>query len=297
MEFLGDLILLLYFLHSIQKEYALTIVAAHLDHEWRSDSAHDLLFCSVLCKKLGIPFVSKKASELTINPRKNGSKEAFARTLRRHYLESVCKEYQADVIALGHHHDDQQETFFIRLIRGATLSGLASMKPKNGLYIRPLLPVSKKEILDYLHEHSLDYRIDSTNSSDLYLRNRIRATILPAFARVDPRFDATIMHTIESLQETEDFLTELTATTFTTITTQRAGTYYISISKLLSLHSVLQNRIIMHWLIIQQVPFVPTHALLEEIVRFLNNNKSNKHTILPSWSIIKQRTNAFIVKI
>lgn len=291
-----DSVFLLHFLQSIQKEYGLKLIAAHLDHEWRLNSAHDVLFCAHLCEQLNISFVSKKASELSFIPKDNGSQESLGRTLRRFYLESVCKENNADAIALAHHKDDQQETFFIRLIRGATLSGLASIKPKNGFYIRPLLTMSKNDILAYLHNHAHKYLTDSTNNSDLYLRNRIRTSVIPTLVNADKRFDATIIRTIESLQEAETFLTELTAATFNTLAILRDTSYYISISHLLSLHNFLQHRIIIHWLIVQQASFVPTQALVHEIIRFLHNNKSNHHALSSSWTLVKKKDNAFIIK-
>ncbi len=70
--------------------------------------------------------------------------EELGRTMRRQFLTKVAKEHSADYIALGHHAQDQQETFFIRLMRGASLPGLTAMRPRQGMYIRPLLQTNKK---------------------------------------------------------------------------------------------------------------------------------------------------------
>lgn len=289
-----DSVFLLHFLHSVQERFSLTLIAAHLDHQWRSSSHLDVIFCANICKKLGIPFISKKATELAITVKKNGSQEAIGRTLRRHFLESICKEYQANSIALGHHKQDQQETFFIRLMRGATLSGLGGIQPKSRLYIRPLLTFCKHKILDFLHNQSIEYLVDSTNDSDLYLRNRIRMTLLPTLTTIDKRFDTNLMRTITSLQETEQFLAELTQQTFDTLATKDNGTYSLSIDKFLALHHVLQYRILMHWMILQRVPFTPTQALLNEIIRFSQQRKSKEHTIYSSWSLCKNNGKMFI---
>ena len=76
----------------------------------------------------------------------------------------IAKQYNANTIALGHHLQDQEETFFIRLIRGTTLSGLAAIRPKAGLYIRPLLETNKQDIIKYLEQHTFTFLIDPTNA-------------------------------------------------------------------------------------------------------------------------------------
>ena len=116
------------------------LIAAHLDHEWRQDSAKDVAFCKQACKSLNVPFVSKKLSELNLSFK--GSPEEIGRNARRYFLEQIRTKHNADLIALGHHLQDQEETFFIRLIRGTSLSGLCAMWPKKGFYIRPLLQMN-----------------------------------------------------------------------------------------------------------------------------------------------------------
>ncbi len=139
-----DSVFLLHALAQLRTTRKLFLVAAHLDHEWRTESAQDMQFCKTLAESYAIPFVAKKISQLSLSYKSNGSKEEYGRKARRFFFESLAQEYNADAIALAHHADDQQETFFIRLMRGATVSGLYGMKPKDGLYIRPLLSIKKK---------------------------------------------------------------------------------------------------------------------------------------------------------
>ena len=115
------------------------VVVAHLDHEWRPNSDEDVQFCHELAKKYDIRLVAAKMSDLSISLKFNGSKEEVARHARRFFFEQLRKKENADTIALAHHAQDQQETFFIRLIRGASLAGLTAIKPQHGYYIRPLL--------------------------------------------------------------------------------------------------------------------------------------------------------------
>ncbi len=209
-----DSVFLLHVLAALRQEKNFTIIAAHLNHEWRAESLYDEQVSQELCQQLGITFISKKMSELHLNIKFNGSKEEIGRKARRTFFESMAKEYHAHAIALAHHADDQQETFFIRLMRGASLAGLAGMKAKDGLYIRPLLNIKKVEILEYLHEHNIAYAIDTSNESADYLRNRIRRSVIPALRAADERFDMNFETTHEQLQQAEDFLQELAKEAF-----------------------------------------------------------------------------------
>ena len=150
-----DSLFLLHFLASIRAELNLTLVAAHLDHGWRTNSADDAKFCQEASAALGVPCVTQKISDLGLTLKFNGSLEEVGRQARRHFLQGIKEQYQAQAIALGHHLQDQQETFFIRLIRGTSLSGLVSMRSRHGSFIRPLLSICKQDILAYLDAHAI----------------------------------------------------------------------------------------------------------------------------------------------
>ena len=144
-----DSVCLLHVLRQLQEEYGLVLIAAHLDHEWRNNSKEDARFCKQYAESLGIHFVEAKASEIVGVRKYNGSKEELGRRLRRSFFESVMQKNNGHSIALGHHANDQQETFFLRMMRGASIAGLSGMKPKERGYLRPLLGCHKHEILEY----------------------------------------------------------------------------------------------------------------------------------------------------
>jgi tRNA(Ile)-lysidine synthase len=289
-----DSIFLLHFLAQLTSHKPLTLITAHLDHEWRKDSANDVLFCKEIAHSYGIPFVAGKASELIHAIKPNGSQEEIGRKLRHLFLEATAQQYGAGAIALGHHAQDQEETFFIRLIRGTTLSGLIGIRPKQGLYIRPLLELNKPEIIRYLQEHSIDYLIDPTNESESYLRNRIRRNVLPTLHEVDNRFDANFLRTIHHLQAAELFLEKTTSEHFELISSSVQGKRTIDLTTFFALDPYLQKRILIHWLITESVPFVPTSSFFDEIMRFLNTNKSGEHTMHTTWALVKKESNLWI---
>lgn len=280
-----DSVFLLHYLASLRQEMNLTLIAAHLDHGWRAESTKDAQFCQQVADGYQIPLIIKNLKDMQVSFKSNGSKEELGRKARRAFFEQVAQEHGATAIALAHHADDQMETFIMRLIRGASLTGLAGMKAKDGLYIRPLLTISKQEILDYLHEHKIPYVIDASNESDEYLRNRIRNSVIPALKSCDDRYEKNFANTHAKLIETEKFLQQMATTTLLTIANENNA---LDIQKLLALNPVLRNRVLINWMIIHKVPFTPSQGLLNEIVRFLENSKNNTHTLYQKWHLVKK---------
>ncbi len=291
-----DSVFLLHYLAKLQKKGTISLIVAHLDHKWRPDSHKDELFCREITQNLGITFVSKKISELTIKVKPNGSQEEFGRIMRRHFLETVMKEHQANTIALAHHLQDQEETFLIRLIRGATLTGLTAMQSKYGPYIRPLLEINKENIIAYLKKHTIAYITDPSNELPTFLRNRIRATVLPALRACDKRFDHNFLITLRRLKNTEEFLKQITTQTFASILEINENRE-IDLKKFLDQQPIMQYRIIMHWLQNENVPFSPTQSFLDEIIRFLQQPEGKNHEINKAWSIVKKKNKVHIEKL
>ena len=292
-----DSVFLLNYLATLKKEGSIkNLIVAHLDHEWREDSDKDEKFCREIAKKYDVPVVAQKLSDLAISLKFEGSKEELGRNARRHFLESVKKEYDADLIALAHHAQDQQETFFIRLIRGTSLSGLTAMKPKHGCYIRPLLEINKKDIVDFLEKNDILYLIDPSNISEDFLRNRIRKHVIPALQKCDDRFDVKFQKTLHRLQKTESFLENLTKETFENISTENKGVFYINLKQMLNLNIVLIYRILVYWLCKQKVKFPVSEGFLDETIKFLKQPGSKEHQLHETWKMIKKKGVAHIQK-
>lgn len=290
-----DSVFLLHALCAVQKEFNLTIIAAHLDHQWRTQSADDVAFCKQLTTSLHVPFVHTTMATLNHTIKWNGSKEEYARHARKHFLHLVAQKHTAASIATAHHAQDQEETFFIRLIRGASLTGLCSIRPKQGLYIRPLLTTSKTTILAYLETNAIAYLTDSTNLSNNFLRNRLRNTALPALKSTDSRFERNFAHTMSHLVAVEHYLEEQTASLYRMIAHINNDTLELDIAQLHAIHPMMQQRILLHWLVSHKVQCTPSQRLFNEISRFLKSSRSKNHRIHALWSIKKRGTKAVIV--
>lgn len=204
-----DSLALLFILYSLRKELNLRLYIAHLDHRIRKDSHKDAKFVKALAGKLKIPFYA-----MAVNLRRSAGKssiEELAREERFKFLFRVARGVKAAKIALGHNQDDQAETVLMRLIRGSGLSGLASILPKRKIakhiVIRPMIQTTRKSINSYLKRKKVNARIDATNRSSLYLRNRIRNNLFPLLIKnYNPNIKEVLANSAQVIASDYDFL-------------------------------------------------------------------------------------------
>ena len=135
--------------------------------------------------------------------------EMAARDLRYAWFEELRQQLNYDKIAVAHHADDQAETFFINLLRGAGLRGLKGMQPQNGVIIRPLLWASREQIRKYAVENQITWREDHTNAETVYLRNKIRNQLLPVFDELHPEARQSLYKSLEHLASENELYREL----------------------------------------------------------------------------------------
>ena len=175
-------------------------VAAHCNFHLRgAESDGDDWFVRKFAEKRGIQcFVNHFETE-KYAAKYGISIEMAARDLRYAWFEQLRQQLGYDKIAVAHHADDQAETFFINLLRGAGLRGLKGMKPQNGHIIRPLLWASREQIRKYAVENHITWREDHTNVETVYLRNRIRNQLLPVFDELQPGARQGLYKTLEHL--------------------------------------------------------------------------------------------------
>jgi tRNA(Ile)-lysidine synthase len=185
------------------------VVAAHLDHGLRPGSDADAVFCADLAGRLGVPFRTARVDVAARARRRHQGLEEAARRARYAFLRGVMREEGARAIAVAHTRDDQAETVILRLLRGAGSSGLAAMRKRSRDLVRPLLGVSREQVLAYLAERGLRWREDPTNADpDYATRNRVRHEVLPLLARINPNIGATLARTAEVLAGEADLVAE-----------------------------------------------------------------------------------------
>ena len=183
------------------------LYAAHFEHGIRGEEAlADLAFCRELCLKIHVPLFSESGDVPGYAEREGLSVETGARKLRYGFLRRLKAALGADVIALGHHRDDQAETVLLHLIRGSGMAGLTGMSPRSGDLVRPLLDVGREDVLAYLAERRQPYRTDSTNALTDASRNRLRQEGMEALKAVNPRAAEHIAACADRLRAEDEFL-------------------------------------------------------------------------------------------
>lgn len=209
----ADSVCLLFVLLELQKEIGFELVAAHVNHGLRGEAADaDEAYVKELCKEHGILCESYFANvELIAKNRKQSTEEA-GREVRKEFFAQMLGKYHGTKIALAHHQNDSAETFLLNLARGTGLKGLGGIAPVNGNVIRPLLCAERNEIETYLQERGILYRVDETNASDDYTRNRLRNHVLPYLEqKVNSKTVEHMNETMEQLRQVQEFLDEQTA--------------------------------------------------------------------------------------
>jgi len=181
----ADSVSLLLALHGVAGEFAVELHAAHLHHGLRgADADADRAFVRATCAALGIPLTDAAWNTRVRMKRRGLSGQAGLRTLRRAFLVQAARRAGASWIATGHTADDQLETLLLRLARGTGLTGLGAMSTRSGVWIRPLLEVTRAEIESDLGRIRQPWREDRSNRSLRYARNWIRHRVIPALAAV-----------------------------------------------------------------------------------------------------------------
>jgi len=202
-----DSVFLIYFFDLIKDIYNLKLFAFHLDHLTREgQSTKDALFVKDLCEKLAIPLFSECVDVKKWCAQQKLNFQEGARILRMQLLEKYSLKNDIDKIAIAHNADDNIETFFINLLRGAGLRGLGAIKPVSGKIIRPLLFIFKKDINDFLISNNINFCIDKTNFESKYFRNKIRNKIIPVIENeIGSNFKNNILKTIENFRYANDY--------------------------------------------------------------------------------------------
>lgn len=182
-------------------------ICCHCNFHLRGpESDRDMYFVRDLAKKLEVEYEEIHFDTLSYANANHLSIEMAARDLRYDWFEKLSLKYDSKKIAVAHHSDDEVETFFINLTRGAGLHGLTGMRNVNNKIVRPLLCLSRNDIIRYLEAIGQDYVLDSTNVENEYMRNKFRNIIVPEFEKIKPSFKSIMSRNLENLKETESFL-------------------------------------------------------------------------------------------
>lgn len=236
-----DSVTLLYLLCALKKEFHLTLHIAHVNHCLRQGALRDARRVQQLGETLGIPCAIARIPVRELA--KRASLEETARICRLRFFAQTARRFRCTKVALAHTQDDQAETVLMRLIRGTGLCGLAAMLPQRTIggiqIIRPLLGISRSQIVSYLRRRRIRVCIDETNADEAYLRNRIRRHLLPLLARrYNPRIKESLSNLAETAAADYEYLNQQA-----TAASTRAGRR-IRLSYLCRLHPALKRAVL-----------------------------------------------------
>ena len=194
----ADSVALLFALYLLKEKLQIRLSAAHFNHHLRgAESDQDQAFVEDFCSRYDIPLY-KGGAAVETGPK---GLEAAARDARYGYLKTLPGR-----IATAHTADDNAETVLMHLIRGTGLRGLGGIAPKSGKLIRPMLTVTRQDVIAFLQEWNLPHVEDQSNHTDQFLRNRLRHHVMPRLNRENPRLAENVSAMAMQLRQEEHYL-------------------------------------------------------------------------------------------
>lgn len=256
-----DSVVLLDLLSKLHENLAI----AHCNFALRGhESDEDERFVRNLSDEYGLLFHTKRFETSTYARKHRMSIQEAARELRYVWFDELCSTFGYTRIAVGHHADDQIETFFINLLRGAGVAGLKAMKPLNGKVVRPLLNVAHIQIEEYAAKEGVNFREDSSNRSDKYLRNKIRRHLLPELEKIKENYRDPLLSSIRSLGDDHKMIGMFVDNLFSETVVSSGSRTIINADKLISLP---QSSLVMYYML-KRYGFQPHQAnLITEALR------------------------------
>ena len=253
--------------------------AIHCNFHLRGEESNrDENFVTTLCKKIGINLNVVHFDTMEYAKSKGVSIEMAARELRYEAFEKRRHFINAHAIAVAHHRDDSAETLLLNLVRGTGIKGLRGIQPKNGYVVRPLLCVSREDIIEYLKWRGEDFVTDSTNLTSDYTRNKIRLEVIPKLAEMNPSIKESIATTAQRISEAE--LIYRHAIEDATKRVKKENHIYIDLLKKEIAPATLLHEILS--------PLGFNSAQVEDIHNSIDNDGTKIFTTA-AWSVIKDR--------
>lgn len=284
-----DSMALLHWLWQHRSKLQIELRAIHLNHQFRGVEAdQDQLYVQQTCLAWGISCSSIAMNVSHYAKEHNLSKQVAARECRYHYFEQVAQELGYNKLCLAHHSDDQLETVVMRLIRGAGLKGLSGIptirQTEAVQIIRPFMTLRKEQIEAYCQAHLIQPRLDQSNLSDDYTRNKIRHQIVPQLLELNPQLHQVIYEMTDTLAAEDRFLDELAQNYVDKVIESKAfHKITINLSYFQEVPLALQRR-----LILLLLGYLPTKRSdwnkihIEQMLNLMSRNMGTKQLYLPN---------------
>ncbi len=270
-----DSVALLYLLCRIKKRFNLNLEAVHINHQIRPQaSKKEESFCRELCHELNIPLHIETINIPKLAKEQKKGIEETARDFRYETFERIASESGLNKICLGHHQGDQAETVLFRILRGTGITGLKGIPIQRGQIIRPLLNLSREEILSFLNENGIKYCIDQSNFNNDYKRNFIRNRLLKDIRKnLNPSVNSALVNLAETAVEEDKFLEKISAKMIRkSVSITAGGKIQLDLNSFNSYDLWLRRRVIRHCLTkVSNDNLMPDKTVVNRLVEFAIN--------------------------
>ncbi len=278
----ADSRVLLHLLAARAKDDGFVLTLAHVNHGIRGEEAlRDRAFCLSIAASYGLELCVLDADVPSLAAQSGRGLEEEARAVRYAYLERLMREREIPLLATAHHADDNLETVLFHLCRGTGLSGLCGIAPVRrfgtGMLTRPLLKLSRREILAYCEENRLEYVTDSTNADPSYARNRIRSQVVPILGELYDHLPQRAARMTETLREDEEFLAGLAHE----LAERAQNEYGLSLEVLTDAADPIRRRAVIEWLE-EETAHTPERVHLDGIMELLRRQRHGAEIALPA---------------
>lgn len=265
----ADSAALLHVLHLLTQDIRARVIAVHLNHQLRGAASDaDQATCAQFCNTLNVAFISARVDVAAFAREHHLSLEDAARRCRFRWFCEVARQQHASAIFLAHHADDQLETVFLRLLRGAGLRGLAGIRPVARFHdltiIRPWLHIPHTLVRDYAARHHLPVCHDRSNTDQSFDRNWLRHDIIPRLTTRYPDLAARILTSATIARDADDFLTSRAEELVRHFVTHSFLGLLFPLDAFTALHTALQ-RAVLHYLLSALSGEAPPPASFERI--------------------------------
>ena len=278
-----DSMALLYIMNEFKKKMNLKLICAHINHNVRKESEQEKKDLEKYCKLNNIIF-----EYIKIDKWGDDNFHNEARSIRYNFFEELIENYNAKYLMTAHHGDDLIETILMRIVRGSTLKGYSGfsriVKKDSYTIVRPLITLTKDEIIRFVESNNIDYAIDSSNNEDHYTRNRYRHTILPFLKNEECNVHKKFLKFSETLLENNKYIEKEALKVFNEVFINGI----LDIERFNELEKVIQIKIIYNILekIYGDDLLIIGDVHVDLILNLISSNKSNSIVHLPNNVVV-----------
>jgi len=253
-----------------------------------AESDEDATFVECFAKLNNVPFYLQRFDTKAFASDYGLSIQVAARQLRYDWFAELAGTEGYDFILTAHHADDNLETFLIHLTRGTGLDGLTGIPPQNGNIIRPLLPFSREDIETFARSKDVSWREDASNASDVYLRNKVRQSVVPALKSLNPSLLSSFAQTLGHLGQAQSLVDDAARIVYRKVVREENDRKIIDLSELGQLPN--PSAYLYQWL-------APLGFTAWEDIYGLVDAQPGKYVLSPSFRVLKDRDTLIVTPI